>query len=291
MFARTTLLVWLVAAPAAYAGGLVDLRLAVDSGGAPITPSNPDGTWNGGESLVVEFWLTPSTSLLLRSAQVDVSASSAALTLGTDIDTPNQPVDGIANFWFDYTGVPGGTYPADAGGGERGVLRSSGDYVDFSNLSAGDPARLIPPSTIYIGPPGDGQKLLPGGVATRLGGLAVTLPTAPGTYTVDLLSPGPLDDVNRGASIAFGFGLGPGDPFTTWSTATGDPGVSDSISYAPGAGPVTFVVVPEAVTLAMLGLGVLAGVCGARGLKRGRRRGSGTDAPDSAGWVACPGTA
>jgi|GEM_PF-1971936 len=260
----------------AFAGATIEL-VATDLGNTPCngidgctfgpTGANPDGTFNGGETILVHMMVTPSQTIRLRGAQVDWRSSSPELVLGTDVDTVNQPIDGRPNFWFDYSPLtvggifPQGHYPA------IGVLQvppfvvggpSTGQYADFSNLLSGPGAGTpFPPATSYPATSDVGGMLeLAGGVATRLGGMVVTLPTEPGVYTVDLLSPAPGEapTVNNGVVFDFGFGGDPGDPVTKWaSSGTAD----DTISYATG-GPLTLTVIPEPATLVLLGLGGIA---------------------------------
>lgn len=54
-----------------------------------------------------------------------------------------------------------------------------------------------------------------------LGTIEITLPSQPGTYTLDAVS---ADDPNpdNDAQIAFGFGVASGDPYTVWHANTGD---------------------------------------------------------------------
>lgn len=237
----------------ALAGAQVELRTA-NLSGTPINAPNPGGTWNGGETLLVEMWIGVSDlpngagSLLLRSAQVNYSAS-AGLGLGQDIDAAGGGLDGIGNFWFDYSTLPGGDYPAGVG--------ETGGYVDFSEVAVGGFA--LAPSTVYMGPSDGAIIALPAvqspGALTfvRLGAMPVALPTVPGNYTLDLLHTPFADDFNEGTTITFGFGAaGSNDPFTIWSTATDDTRVGGSIAYAGDAGPVTFTVVPEPATVALL---------------------------------------
>ena len=234
---------------------VVELR-TVSLTGSPMIPPNPDGSWRGGEMLLIEMWLGVSdlpgggNSLLLRSAHVNYAASPG-LMVGLDIDPRGTGLDTIPNFWFDYSGLPGGGFPA--GGGETGA------YLDFSNLAAGNPLMPLAPSTIYTGPAGGSLIAVPavqspaGPQFARIGAMFVTLPAVQGTYTLDLLHTPAPDDLSDATTISFGFGApGSGDPFTFWSTATDDPQVSGGISYAPGSGPATFVVVPEPATVVLL---------------------------------------
>jgi hypothetical protein len=265
MFKRGLSLVAVLAmASMANAGAVVELRIA-DELGNPVSPTNQDGTWDGGENVVVEMWVTADDTFVIRSAQIDYRSSSPELILGKDIDSVNQPFDGVPNFWFDYSrSVNGvGTYPA-MGEGDDGP--TTGDYVDFSNLTAGVPAVPFPPSTASGRTTHSATRMIEvaAGVPFRLGGMPTTLPaadpTAVRTYTLDLLG-ADANNVNNGTAIGFGFGSAAvGDkPVTLWSTAINDPTVNSPIAYAPGrAGPIQFVVVPEPATLAILALGGLA---------------------------------
>jgi len=247
----------------ANADAVVELR-TVSLAGAPLAPPNIDGSWNGGESLLVELWMgaidlpSQSGSLLLRSAQVNYAASPG-LTIGQDIDAHGTGLDGIANFWFDYSSLPGGGFPAGSG--------ETGSYLDFSNLAAGMPPTPLAPSMIYMGSAGGAQITLPAVQSpatpqfSRVGAMFVTLPAVQGTYTLDLLHTPFADDLLDATTISFGFG-GPGseDPFTFWSSATDDPQVHGGIAYADGPGPATFVVVPEPVTAVLVGLAAIVGL-------------------------------
>ena len=60
---------------------------------------------------------------------------------------------------------------------------------------------------------------LPAAASLRIGTLGLTLRSTPGDYTVDVATPG---SPGGGAQIQFGFGIDPGDPVTTSTTASGD---------------------------------------------------------------------
>lgn len=86
--------------------------------------------------------------------------------------------------------------------------------------------------------------------------LNVTLPQTPGDYILDVLNADETDP-NRGADIRWGFGstadpTDPSSPLRASNTAGGG-----GIVYGPG-GALSFNVVPEPATLAMLGLGAVA---------------------------------
>lgn len=266
-----TLLAVCAGAGTARGDALVQLRLA-DFSGNPVAAPNAGGTWNGGESVLVEMWLGVadlpnfSGSLLLRSAQVNYRATTG-LELGRDIAAQGS-VDGIGNFWFDYSSLPGGAFPAGSG--------QTGAYLDLSNVASGNPPMPAPPSTVYAGLPGGSMISLPAVQSpgerefVRLGAMAVTLPAVQGVYVLDLLHTGVLDDFNEGTTITFGFGgAGSEDPFTIWSTATDDTRVRSAVAYAEGFGPATFVVVPEPMAIALLSACVCVWGLSAR---RGRLR-------------------
>lgn len=206
-------------ASAAFAGAGVELV---------VTPGS--GLFDPGESVLVDMWVTASESLLVRSAQIDSRASSPELILGS-------------HFQFDYSSI-GGQDQATTDG-----------YVDFSALAQGDPARPWPAATIWAATKeSPGMLEMLAGVPFHLGSMTVTLPAAPGEYTLDLLNLA-NKDTNFGAMIQFGFGNGDQDTFTTWTSASLGNRADDSITY--DSGPLTLTVVPEPATLILLGLGGL----------------------------------
>jgi len=97
---------------------------------------------------------------------------------------------------------------------------------DFSTLSNNGQTYLSVPDMPFVGivylskNPTPGSILhLPAAGSLRIGTLGLTLPFMPGDYTVDVATPG---SAGGGAQVQFGFGVDPGDPFTIWTTASGD---------------------------------------------------------------------
>lgn len=247
----------------AFAGATVDFMIT-DRGNTPCNgidgcTFNPvAGPFTGGETVLVHVMVTADQDLKIRGAQVDLRASSPELTIGEDIDAVNQPIDGVPNFWFDYSPITiagllqQGTYPA-SGINPISVQSTTGGYTDFSNLMQGNPLIPFPAATSFGGTTETANMLtLSNGVPTRLGGVIVTLPTDPGVYTLDVLNIA-NEDQNFGAIIDFGFGTGPGDEVTKWAST---PGADGRITYANG--PLLLEVIPEPATLILLGLGGLA---------------------------------
>ncbi|MCH7995064.1 MAG: hypothetical protein IIB57_11570, partial [Planctomycetes bacterium] len=109
----------------AFGGATVDL-VVTDFGNTPcngidgcsFNPIDTSVPFLGGESVLVHVWVTSSESFLIRGAQIDWTASSPELGLGQDINAVNQVIDGVPNFWFDYSPITLadtfalGTYPA-----------------------------------------------------------------------------------------------------------------------------------------------------------------------------------
>ncbi len=229
--------------PSAKAGAVVELRLG-DLNGNPMVNSM---NWSPGDQFVVEVWLKPSQDITVREMVIDFRNSDPEVFswLGLDIDGGVQGIDGIPNFWFDYTGTflgnfPTGTYPAVG-------LVGSAAYGDFSNLMVGNPQTLKRASAISV--PGvtiTNLITLTANQFTRIGGMPVTIPLYRSPFVLlDLLSApgGDIEDKSNGSSITFGTGA-ENDPITTWSTAINDPEVDGPLTYAPGAGP--FVIsIPE----------------------------------------------
>lgn len=248
-------------ASVAYAGAIVSYRLTDGADGPVVTAPNAGGTWNGGESFVAEVWLTPTQDLAIRGMQVDHTSSSPELILGIDIDNVSNGIDGVPNFWFDYSPITimsfqVGTYPA-SGLGTFGP--TTGPYMDFSNLLQGIPPQPFPPASVYSEPfPGAQQLQLAADTPWRMGGMPVTLPMAEGMYTLDLLNEQNVLDDSFGMVIDFGFGMGPGDPVTRWGSASASGNVADAIVYAQGSGVLVFQVIPEPATLSLLAIGGMA---------------------------------
>ncbi|MCH9033740.1 MAG: hypothetical protein IID42_04470 [Planctomycetes bacterium] len=245
----------------AFAGATVDF-VVTDFGNTPCSVisgcsfgdsgANPDGTFNGGEQILVHVMVTASQDMALRGAQIDWRASSPELILGQDVDTVNQPIDGIPNFWFDYSNIviiiPGvgtfakGTYPASGQIGEEpNLVSTTGGYADFSNLQQGFPLIDFVAETLWIQTSeSPGMLRIEAGVPYRLGGMPVTLPADCGDYTLDVLNLPNTDDSNAGMVLDFGFGS-ESDPIMKWASALLGQGVDDVITYANG--PLTLSVV------------------------------------------------
>ena len=114
---------------------------------------------------------------------------------------------------------------------------------------------------VTSGSPGGDQFRLTAGVPYRIGGMPVTLPSEPGTYTLDVLNLSNTDDTNFGMVLNFGFG-GAGDPVKLWASAAQADNADDSIIYNPArdhlsGGGLTRTVIPEPPTLILLGRGGL----------------------------------
>ncbi len=186
---------------------------------------NPvSGPFQGGETILVHVMVTSDTSFLVRAVQIDSRASSPELGLGGDIDSVLQPLDGIPNFWFDYSPIiiagilPQGTYPA-IGIGAFGS--TTGSYSDFSNLQAGIPLIDWVAATSWSQPSATpGMFEIEAGIPYRLGGMVVTLPVDCGNYTLDVLNLPNVNDPNIGMVLDFGFGTDENDLVTKWASAT-----------------------------------------------------------------------
>ncbi|MCH7995210.1 MAG: hypothetical protein IIB57_12315, partial [Planctomycetes bacterium] len=195
------------------------------------------GPFHGSETILVHVMVTSDTTFSIRAAQIDWRASSPELDLGQDIDAVNQPIDGIPNFWFDYSPITlagpfeQGTYPA-SGIGIAGS--TTGAYIDFSNLQQGFPLIDFVAETLWIQTSDSpGMLRIEAGVPYRLGGMPVTLPADCGDYTLDVLNLPNTDDSNAGMVLDFGFGS-ESDPIMKWASALLGQGVDDVITYANG---------------------------------------------------------
>jgi hypothetical protein len=178
-----------------------------------LVPSSP-GPFLGGETINVDVIINNGTPTArdLRLLQLDVQASDPALGLNGPFAF-NLPLGGLGYAAF-------GAYPV--------------------------------PSAAYLGlspQPGVIFNLPASGEATA-GTISLTLPNAPGAYTLDVLNP-TNTDLNEGALLNFGFGGA--DPATNWR---GD-GLGDALLTG---GQTTFEVgvIPEPATLSLLALGGLA---------------------------------
>lgn len=250
-------------ASSAFAGATVEL-VVTDLGNTPC--NGIDGCvfgqplyHGGGDTVLVHVMVTASQDLLVRGAQIDWGGSSRELDLGRDIDTVNQPLDGVPNFWFDYSSITiggffaQGTYPAN-GIGPFGS--TTGGYTDFSNLQqTNQPVAFVAATVWAVTTESSSMLALEAGVPFRLGGMTVTMPIEFGCYTLDLLNLANTDNSDFGMVLDFGFG-GDGDPITKWASAAEGEGVDDVITYANG--PLKTICIPEPVTLILLGLGGLA---------------------------------
>lgn len=259
----TTLVGLLGATSVAQAGAVIELQVSnmgmVDSWGNVVgwTDLPAPVEVEHGDQFLVHVWMTVDTPLTsgARLLQVDHTGPLTTVPfdwLGTDIDTGNQPIDGIPNFWFDYTQASfSGRFPA------QGVpeclvppcLPFMGEYSDFSNLSG--PAGPSPGVTIFVSStPRTYMFQLAPGEPLHLGAMVITVPMdAPlRSYSLDILNANAPDD-NWGAGLEFGF-----ENPTKWSVVSGE------VAYPEGAGPAEFTVVPEPVPLTLLALGGLIAI-------------------------------
>jgi len=184
----------------------------------PNIPQPMDG-YDMGQSLSVSVFLDNQTASarFLRGVQLDFA------------DT-NPAIDLVDNFEFDFSTVP--------------FLDAF--YAVFSAVPK--------PAAVYSTPSFNmnGMFRLPASPdALRLGEIDLTLPMAPGDYTLDVLN---RDDTNQnnGAFITFGFGLTPADPVTLWRADGTTP------AGALTGGNLVLTVVPEPASLSLLALGGLA---------------------------------
>ncbi|MCH8150664.1 MAG: PEP-CTERM sorting domain-containing protein [Planctomycetes bacterium] len=286
MLKRGLVLVLFVAMTSSVFAGATIQLVVTDRGNTPcngidgcvFNPIDATQDFLGGEELLVHVLVTTDRSFQVRGAQIDWRASSRELGLGEDVDTINQGIDGIPNFWFDYSPIlnipfpgfefPQGTYGAS--GLDAANNSTAGNYTDFSNLQQGPANVDFVASTIWASTtasPFPFMLQLEAGMPYRLGGMLVTLPSARGgaaEYTFDVLN-AEAQTTNDGMSLDFGFGTSlkdgspdPNDLVTKWSSVLG--AGDDSITYADGSGPLTLRVIPEPATLILLGLGGLAAI-------------------------------
>lgn len=180
-------------------------------------PVNPD------DQLLIHIWARNNTAsgIFLRVFQIDPRESSFPYSLfGIDIDTGDQPLDGVPNFWFDYSQL-------EPVGGDLGLFpaagpTSTGPYSDSSNTLQGNPQIPVAQATFFSGASADPllspQILMPPSQWVHLGAMPITVPTGTASYSIDLLNIS-NNDLNFGAVINFGFGAEPGDPVTTFASA------------------------------------------------------------------------
>ena len=259
----TTLVGLLGAASVAQAGAVIELQVSdmgmVDVWGNVVgwTDLPAPVEVEPGEQFLVHVWMTADTPLTsgARLLQVDHTGPLTTVPfdwLGTDIDTGNQPIDGIPNFWLDYTqAIPWTRFPV------RGVPECpglecpppTGEYLDFSNLTG--PAGPNPAITTFAptAPSAQMFQFAPG-EPLHVGAMVVTVPMDAllDSYALDLLNANAPDD-NWGAGLEFDFA----NPIK-WSVVNGN------IRYSEGAGPAEFTVVAEPATLVLLGLGGLIAI-------------------------------
>ena len=266
MFRRVvTLCVVLGFASVANAGAVLELSMS-DMGALDTTTPAPNVCcWTDlpgpvqimqGDSFMVHAFMTTDTTLTSGARLIQLDAEGPLTTvpmswMGVDADTVNQPPgDGIGNFWFDYTQVSSfaGRFPAQ---GEIEVMdgffvSSTAGHTDFSNVGDGTVSTVWATSTA-----GSAMFFFNADVPVHVGAMVIEVPedATLGMYTLDLLN-STAQDINSGAAIQFDF-----ENPTDWGVFNG------MIDYGPGAGvagPATFEVVPEPMTLLLLGLGGVA---------------------------------
>lgn len=228
----------------------------VDADGNRVGFTDLTGPVYPGDQFMVHAWLTVDTALTsgVRAVQFDYSGPATTVPydwLGVDADTNNQPIDTIPNFWFDYRDTyfvgrfpPQGQVWYDP----IGWFSSTGEYTDFSNVfdENGNPFAV---NTSFGGSSETANMFVfVPGVPYHVGAMVVTVPSDGifDDYTLDLLND-TATDINSGAVIQFDF-VTP----TDWGAFNG------LITYAQGAGPTAFTVIPEPATLLLLGLGGVA---------------------------------
>ena len=172
------------------AGAVIELRPVVST-----NVYNPCGTYLRGETVTVEVYASqsPAGNLeLLRLVQLDFTDSDPSLVLPATVTwaaTTNH---------FAFLADDGGTAKR------------------HSNTFHGNTA--IPD----LGPNASEQLNLPAdGTCVKLGEFDVRMPTASGTFLLDVMN-ATSTDADRGAQIRFGFSLGGTSPITAWRADTGD---------------------------------------------------------------------
>lgn len=198
-------------------------------------PNSP--TYNPGQVVNVDVLgqLTAGSpaTIRVRLMQFDLGASDAALGINTVEHHPLADI-GAVPFW-DFSGST--TCANDE-------ASCGTNYFIDGSIAADDILNIT-----YTGLTSSGSFMITLNQTTpkQVGELNITLPTAPGTYVLDVLNSAETDD-NFGGEVRHGFGT------------TADPG---SVIMRAEAGEVTggrlsFTVVPEPATLALLGLGGVA---------------------------------
>ncbi len=205
------------------------------------------GPWEPGSTVAMDVFLTQDAGGFYRGIR------------GIQFDFENSDSDlGLADFLFDYTSVDFGDFAYE---GFEDLPRPSTVFpsTDYPNENPFDPFAATPYAWDVF------MLVLPEEeVQFRIGGIDVTLPVEPGSYTLDAMNaPGALEHpLNLGAWLRFGFGVIDGDPVTNWLPANlGD--IAGGTFELARAGGFTYTsqpgrIVPEPVSLALLALGGLA---------------------------------
>lgn len=214
-----------------------------------LVPEPNTPTYNPGEVVNVDVLAnltagTPSvpgpggttTAIRVRLMQFDLSDSDAALGISTvDHHPTSEPAGGPIPFW-DMSG-------ASACAGDETTCGNN--YFIDGSISSDDILNIT-----YIGTATSSSAMIQlNQTPRRVGELLITLPTDPGTYVLDVLN-ADEQDINQGAEVRWGFGSAadPNDPSSPLRASTG--GIT--------GGTLSFTVIPEPATLALLGMGGLA---------------------------------